>query len=710
MSLAIGDLLQEIYNSYSTTDNPSTLSMTGVVLTFFLCWFIGVLCFTGSVLSSNTDNNNNSSNKKFGSVEAFRNIFQRQRVVTKPTTETTTATTQTTAAVRSPFQTFIESTTKSLTGSTSSTNLFLSSSAESLEVAYRDLAPPFNIMTDENTDNNNNAPLEDFSHIVEGANITHFCFLLHGHRGLSRDLAYFQTVMQRWASEELKKQQQQQQQQQSDEVVSSTTDIIKNVTNTTTAMKLKQDMVVHSSVCNEGKTQDGVQNGGDRLVEEMRQVIDMEMTKRHPSIHKINTPDGEQKENEETAINTPDSSSSSNDVQKENNPEAVKEHDEETKIYDITISILGNSLGGLFGRYAIAKLVEQHCVKEELPKDSTQAPCWILNGKYRLHLNIFCTTATPHLGISGHTWLRIPRTAEIGVAHALGQSGKDLFRLNDLLHTMATSPTFLEPLGAFRKRIAYANCYGTDFAVPVGTAAFLSENSTYPHQFVDDYIVDDNGMVIAALHTPAQKDSDVGGQIEVHSDELHEMSASLDKLGWKKVFVDIRKEMPSVELPKSIGDSLRMRRLNPDARIGDSGSNHSSNSANSGAETEDNNENVQNLNLQALKKQKIVSSKDLASAVAIPEDNRVALPLGHNMIVAFSRSRLSTFMNKGGRPVVDALAKELVEDIFAWDGTDAPPLTTSTRPTQTSKITDAATASTKDLSSSTIQPKATLQQ
>ena len=41
-------------------------------------------------------------------------------------------------------------------------------------------------------------------------------------------------------------------------------------------------------------------------------------------------------------------------------------------------------------------------------------------------------------------------------------------------------------------------------------------------------------------------------------------------------------------------------------------------------------------------------------------------PLGHNMIVAFSRSRWSAYMNKAGRPVVDALAKEIVDDIFQF--------------------------------------------
>lgn len=65
------------------------------------------------------------------------------------------------------------------------------------------------------------------------------------------------------------------------------------------------------------------------------------------------------------------------------------------------------------------------------------------------------------------------------------------------------------------------------------------------------------------------------------------------------------------------------------------------------------------------------ASKDIATAVQIiyennNNDNRVTLrvPVGHNMIVSFSRNRFATFLNKGGRPVVDALAKELVNDIL----------------------------------------------
>jgi hypothetical protein len=448
---------------------------------------------------------------------------------------------------------------------------------------------------------------------IHSPDVTHFCFLIHGHRGLSKDLRYMETAMQRVASAE-KRRQWEAFSLSSADLGEDSSGSLSSSSSSTDRDQLTNDMVVHSSICNEHKTTDGVQKGGDRLVEEMRQVIETEISRRYPE-------------------------------------------PSEDEIYDVTISVLGNSLGGLFGRYAIAKLVERHCVKESESED--EDICWILDGKYRLHLNIFCTTATPHLGVSRHTYVRIPRSAEIGVAHAMGDTGKDLFRLNDLLHTMATCPNFLGPLARFRKRICYANAYGTDFPVPAGTAAFLSENSTYPHHFeTDELMVDDRGLIIATLNTPTQTnetknstevadgtsdDSTSDTQSGDHDDELHHMSRSLDKLGWKKVFVDVRREIPSVELPKS----FMMRRQSSDSRLV-----------------------AVDANLHALKSKKIVQSKDVATAVALQADNRVSLPLGHNMMVAFSRSRISTFMNKGGRPVVDALAKELVEDIFSsWNGT-----------------------------------------
>lgn len=126
-----------------------------------------------------------------------------------------------------------------------------------------------------------------------------------------------------------------------------------------------QDIIVHNAVCNEGKTTDGVALGGERLVKEMMSVIRNEMATR-------------------TSSNT------------------------------VTVSVVGNSLGGIYSRYAIAKLAQAD--EDEMP--------------YKLHFNIFCTTATPHLGISQHTYLPLPRSAENMVAHALGNTGKDLYVLS----------------------------------------------------------------------------------------------------------------------------------------------------------------------------------------------------------------------------------------------------------------------------------------
>jgi hypothetical protein len=71
--------------------------------------------------------------------------------------------------------------------------------------------------------------------------------------------------------------------------------------------------------------------------------------------------------------------------------------------------------------------------------------------------------------------------------------------------------------------------------------------------------------------------------------------------------------------------------------------------------------------LTQLKLRGVVGSKDIAAAVTTPLfDEQFHWPMGHNMMVAFSRSKLSSYLNKAGRPVVDALAKALVEDIFAW--------------------------------------------
>ena len=545
---------------------------------------------------------------------------------------------------------------------------------DSLQSLARDssLVPPYDVQPNIN-DNNDNSnsnenesrdardvlPItqEDMKAIVPGAKNIHFCFLVHGFHGLSTDLSYFETIIKQWICVKRKKQAHRQtnplQTEQRETVDNDDFVIIPEAPNDKYYGDIDRhklhDVVVHSALCNERKTTDGVINGGDRLITEMRQVIDVEMKKRHPEL-------------ELTIDDKPTATGDDAGLKASNK-----------KLYNITISLVGNSMGGLYGRYAVAILIDRHCVEEVGPtktddheRDQKQrqiaSSSWILDGKYKLRLRTFCTTASPHLGVSQHTWIRIPRIVELGIARCMGQSGRDLFRLNDLLYTMATDSIFLGPLASFRKRIAYANCYGTDFPVPVETAAFLSEKSTFPHhRSVEKCKIGKNkgGVVVAALSTSA--DAERCHHTEEYLDELHQMSVSLDKLGWKKVFIDLRKEMLSIELPRA--SWMRRRRLRS----------HSSTSYDGSSSSGIQSSNV--ANLQDLNEGVTIISKDIVNAIKLTHENdsndndrlSLRMPGGHNMIVAFSRGRFATFLNKGGRPVVDALAKELAHEICVWE-------------------------------------------
>ena len=528
------------------------------------------------------------------------------------------------------------------------------SSKASLESSlqwWEDLAPPFAFATDDEPEQ------EPDWRPHEAVDVVHFCFLVHGYRGYSRDLSYLATVMQRVADTELKRRMVGGEDSplnegslSSSSVMVSTGDMSSvSSSASSSSSTLQQDVVVYTPTCNERRTDDGVISGGDRLVEEMRQVIDKEMQRRQNS----------KKDTEEDSDEFP----------------------------RITISMLGNSLGGLYSRYAIAKLL-QHCEVEEVSPTNTDSPTWILDGKYRLSFNIFCTTATPHLGVAGHTFLPIPRTAEVGVAQVMRSTGRDLFRCNDLLKRMATAPEFLQPLGHFRQRIAYANAYSTDFPVHCKTAGFLSDDSDSPHYFCppqeaehdsSDDSAEADGLIIAKVYTPRRALSESPGTTESSKDildsderemdeslaweiehdkedELKVMSQSLDTLGWKKIFVDARKNMPKIPL---FGLSSRS---NSTIMEEDSSSSEDFDENN----VEDDRQ-ARTDHIELLRQKGVVESKHLASAVTAPLfDEHFHWPVGHNMMVAFSRSRLSTYLNKAGRPVVDSIAKNLVREMLDW--------------------------------------------
>jgi hypothetical protein len=119
------------------------------------------------------------------------------------------------------------------------------------------------------------------------------------------------------------------------------------------------------------------------------------------------------------------------------------------------ISFVGNSLGGLYARSAIAQL-----------HDGGQG-----TRVAGLEPEAFVTIASPHLGTRLLAWVPPP-------IHGLtplfaGRSASDLFLKNGVLAAMTDEP-HLRALSAFRRRVAYANARG-DLMVPPYTSAIDGE-------------------------------------------------------------------------------------------------------------------------------------------------------------------------------------------------------------------------------------------
>lgn len=307
----------------------------------------------------------------------------------------------------------------------------------------------------------------------------------------------------------------------------------------------EQKFVVVSPTMNEGRTHDGIAAGGERLSEEVSKLI-------------------AEYQNENTMT---------------------------------TLSFVGNSLGGLYSRFALSKL------------DLDQVKPLV-----------FCTTATPHLGVSKHTYVPLPSWGEYAVAHILRPTGKDLFNVTPMIEEMAFESIYTAPLRKFRKRIAYANAFGTDFQVPTCTAAFLCPESPHPHIMVDgeeDDISDDEHVVLT---------------VETKQDPKYETTLAssvghaLDMMGWRKVFCDLRDKIPLPSMPRIFSSNTD------------------------------------------IPKQHNYTANELIPLVT-SGGSRWNVPLGHQVLVANSKDGETgwyTKMSAGGRPLVDRMASDLVNDIVKY--------------------------------------------
>jgi len=343
-------------------------------------------------------------------------------------------------------------------------------------------------------------------------------------------------------------------------------------------------LLVHAATTNDENTLDGIEAGGKRLAKEINDLVKTIM---------------EQAPNETI----------------------------------IALSLLGNSLGGLYARYALAH-IDWHF---QYRADSTQS-----SKSVRIFPNMFVTTATPHLGIRDMTYWKIPKSIQPVGAWYLKESGNDLFRNTDTIHRMCLDETFLTPLANFSKRIAYANAFSTDAAVPTSTAAFLSASSSTPHRRIDSAAPPD-------CHQDQGKDDGKSTLFHVNAsyptirfqthctfsetrqsipardgnDPVASYALSLDSLGWTKVFLDVRSHIPAL-----------WKR---------------------GTRRHD-------LHEMAQEPQSYYTSSELHDRLSVFDWN--TLPFGHSFIVASTKNPMYTWFYSGGRPLVDLIAKELVQEMI----------------------------------------------
>jgi pimeloyl-ACP methyl ester carboxylesterase len=312
--------------------------------------------------------------------------------------------------------------------------------------------------------------------------------------------------------------------------------------------------LVYSAKDNDGRTSDGITAGGKRLATEVNRLI------------------------QDVADQVP-----------------------KDKLKGISLSFVGNSMGGLLARYAVSEI-------PSLQPDSVSPE------SIQVESRVFCTTATPHLGVSQHTYLPLPRSIEYVVANVMQPTGRDLFRYTNVIENLATDPIFVAPLQRFRKRIAYANAYQTDFQVPTATAAFLSSTNS-AHRRLE--ILKDNAFVSLAVETPIdlkllETRMTKSSSQPASSDEL---AQRLDALGWTKVLC--LPPLPSIPLPF--------------------------------------------WSTTKTCKDEYTSSELLKTYAGL--SGRLYAPFGHTVSVANAKNAFYASVNSGGQPIMDQLADSLIEEI-----------------------------------------------
>lgn len=177
-----------------------------------------------------------------------------------------------------------------------------------------------------------------------------------------------------------------------------------------------------------------------------------------------------------------------------------------------TISFVGNSLGGLYSRYALALLADEDGDEETFAGGLKPAA--------------FVTTAAPHLGIRSALY------SSAIAPFAWMQSARDVLGQTDLLSDMV-GPTFLKPLASFRERRAYAAVRG-DFMVPFDSALFTS---SAPASFFGgkQRKTTSSTSVQCVGATQTQQ----GRKVPMRREDEEIMARALEDLGWSRCLITL---------------------------------------------------------------------------------------------------------------------------------------------------------------------------
>lgn len=228
----------------------------------------------------------------------------------------------------------------------------------------------------------------------------------------------------------------------------------------------KGEMVVLACRCNEGRTFDGLAKGGSRVAHEVSRY-----SRENPGLS--------------------------------------------------TISFIGNSLGGLYARYALKDLHENGSIAGLRPA-------------------AFVTTAAPHLGVRSalYTPVLSPLAALLAPAGFVSRSARDAIRQTQILRDMVEEP-FLAPLRAFRARRAYAALKG-DFMVPFDSALFTSVK---PETLLNEVV---SSSPLGATRVDCFDENAV--RFRAFADAEDDCIASaLDNLGWSKCVISLPLSLSPVD-------------------------------------------------------------------------------------------------------------------------------------------------------------------